>query len=92
MVTPVCVRPPPKKPMVLESKRALDETGGDEGQSDGDVVCICRNQALRDGLVDERLVCIDEIVRLGGYVVDADLLGKLDANVASDGFGRRSRD
>ena len=37
-------------------QRALDEARGDECKRDGDVACTCRNQALGDGLVDERLV------------------------------------
>ncbi len=37
-------------------KRALDKTGGDESEGDGNVTRTCRDETLSDGLIDEALV------------------------------------
>ena len=64
----------------------MDEAGGDERQGDGDIACIRRDEALRDGLIDERLVLRDEILGRAGHAVDPDLLWGLDADVPLAGL------
>ncbi len=62
LVTPVCVIPPPKTPTVLESSVLRHEARGDEGECDGDVACAGRNESLRDGLVDQALIGVDDVL------------------------------
>ncbi len=61
---------------------ALDEPGGDKRECDGDVACASRDKTLGDGLANEALVGVHQIVCGGGDVIEADLLRKLGADVA----------
>ncbi len=72
--------------MVLLSKRALNEAGGDERESDGDVTGASGDKTLRDALIDEGLVGVDERGGGGLDVIDAELLGELGADIAGAGL------
>ncbi len=66
-------------------QRAFHEAGADERECDVDIACARRDQSLGDGLIDQRLILIDDIGCLAGDAVEADLLGKLGSDIALPG-------